>query len=78
MRMAFSRRSSFGMKCIQCGHELIAPERSEFRRNSRARHIWHCEKCSCCFETLGLFPAGAQTTKHRMVRDDNYLSVLVA
>jgi len=30
MRMRVSNpRSSFGMKCVQCGNELIAPERSE-------------------------------------------------
>ena len=30
MRMRVSNpRSSFGMKCVQCSNELIAPERSE-------------------------------------------------
>ncbi len=24
-------RSSFGTDCVQCGNELIAPERSEYR-----------------------------------------------
>ena len=31
-------RSSFGMKCVQCSNELIAPERSEYWSDKRACH----------------------------------------
>jgi hypothetical protein len=54
---ASNGRSSFGMKCVQCSNELVAPERSEYWSDKRACHIWHCRKCSCCFESLVLFPA---------------------
>ena len=47
---ASTRRSSFGMKCVQCSNELVAPERSEHWSDRRACHIWYCRKCSCCFE----------------------------
>ena len=50
-----NRRSSFGMKCVQCGHRLIAPERSEYWSDKRACHIWYCRKCSCCFRVLFVF-----------------------
>ena len=49
-----NRRSSFGMKCVQCSNELIAPERSEYWSDKRACHIWYCRKCSCCFESARL------------------------
>ena len=29
--VAPKRRSSFGTDCVQCGDELIAPDRSEYR-----------------------------------------------
>jgi hypothetical protein len=58
MRMSVSsRRSSFGMACVQCSNELVAPERSEHWSDRRACHIWYCRKCSCYFESLVLFPA---------------------
>jgi ribosomal protein L37AE/L43A len=44
-----NRRSSFGIKCIQCGSEQIAPERSEYWSDRHAFHIWHCPKCTTTF-----------------------------
>ena len=42
VRMRVSnRRSSFGMKCVQCGNELLAPERSEYWSDKRTCHIWY-------------------------------------
>ena len=78
MGIISNRRSSFGMKCIQCSDEMIAPERSEFCNDGRARNFWYCEKCSCRFETLVSFSATTNSTKYPMTRDDNYLSLLVA
>jgi hypothetical protein len=40
------------MKCIQCDHELIAPERSEYRDERQIAYFWHCSKCDCCFEVI--------------------------
>ena len=41
------RSSSFGMKCVQCSNELIAPEGSEHWNDRHVRHLWHCSKCDC-------------------------------
>jgi hypothetical protein len=48
---ASNLRSHFGMCCVQCSNELIAPERCEYWRDSPVRHVWHCPKCRCCFES---------------------------
>ena len=50
--IASDRRSRFGMKCVQCDNELIAPEWSEYRSKHQNRHLWRCWKCDCCFETI--------------------------
>jgi hypothetical protein len=46
--------SSFGIKCVQCSNQLIAPERSEYWNERHVRHLWQCPKCDCCFETANL------------------------
>ena len=53
--MLSSRRSKFGMTCVQCSSELIAPERSEFRNERQVRHLWHCWECDFCFESPSRF-----------------------
>jgi transcriptional regulator NrdR family protein len=50
--MAPARRSSFGMSCFHCDSELIAPEWTEHRNERHIRHLWHCSKCHCRFETV--------------------------
>ena len=50
--MPSARRSSFGMRCVHCDNELIAPEWTEHRNERHIRHLWHCWKCDCCFETV--------------------------
>ena len=45
-----NRRSKFGMTCVQCSNELIAPKWSEYRNERQIRHLWHCWKCDFCFE----------------------------
>jgi hypothetical protein len=49
--IASARRSSFGMNCVHCDYELIAPEWTEHRNERHIRHLWHCWKCDCRFET---------------------------
>jgi hypothetical protein len=51
------RSSSFGMKCVQCSNELIAPEGSEHWNDRHVRHLWHCPKCDCSFKTAVLISA---------------------
>ena len=51
--IASARRSSFGMRCVHCDNELIAPEWTEHRNERHIiRHLWHCWRCHCCFETV--------------------------
>jgi hypothetical protein len=38
--MLSNRRSTFGIDCVQCHEELIAPEKSEYRDGSHIRHLW--------------------------------------
>ncbi len=69
--MVPNRRSSFGMSCVQCGNELIAPEWSEYRSTHQNRHLWRCWKCDCCFETIVKMEDNA-------LRDEIYPLPLVA
>jgi hypothetical protein len=34
------RRSLFGVTCVRCGNDLIAPEKSEHLDDRRIRHLW--------------------------------------
>jgi len=69
-----NRRSSFGMKCVQCANELIAPEWSEYRNERQVHHVWHCWKCDCCFETV----VDTKSIEDIMTRDDIFPTLLVA
>jgi hypothetical protein len=33
-------RSTFGITCVQCHEELIAPDKSEYRVGMHIRHVW--------------------------------------
>ena len=71
-RMVPNRRSTFGISCVRCDEELIAPDRSEYRADTHIRHLWHCAKCASLFETIEQIPVEAMTT------DDILPSLLVA
>ena len=66
------RRSTFGINCVRCSEQLIAPDRSEYRAGTHIRHLWHCPKCSAHFESIEQIPVEAMTT------DDILPSLLVA
>ena len=70
--MVSNRRSTFGINCVRCKDELIAPERSEYRQGTDIRHLWHCSNCETSFESLETIPVEAVTT------DDVFPSALVA
>jgi hypothetical protein len=53
----------FGMRCIRCNHEIIAPHKSEFLDNEVIRHLWHCPCCKAIFESIPRFPANAKLVK---------------
>ena len=50
--IASKHRSSFGTDCVQCGNELIAPERSEYRGGRHVLHLWRCPNCGHSFEVI--------------------------
>jgi hypothetical protein len=50
--IASARPSSFGLRCVHCDNELIAPEWTEHSSERHIRHLWHCRKCDCRFETV--------------------------
>ena len=66
------QRSSFGMRCVQCGNRLFNPEWSEYRNDRRVHHLWHCWKCGCYFET------DVDSIEDIKTRDDVFPSLLVA
>ena len=56
-------RSLFGVTCVRCGNDLIAPEKSEHLDDRRIRHLWHCPKCRVRFEAFLRFPAEAKSIR---------------
>jgi hypothetical protein len=68
--MSSNRRSTFGVTCVQCHEELIAPDKSEYYAGAHIRHLWHCSSCSAHFESIEQIPVGAMTS------DDIFLSAV--
>ena len=68
--MAFDPRSLFGIDCVQCGNELIAPENTEYVDHQLIRHLWHCPKCRARFETFPRFPPDAKRVKDLTSKND--------
>jgi hypothetical protein len=68
-----NRHSRFGMRCVQCSDELLAPEWSEVRNERQVHHVWRCWKCDCCFEII----ADAESTEGIKTRDNIFPSLLV-
>jgi hypothetical protein len=65
------RRSSFGIDCIQCANDLIAPDRSKYRDERQVVHLWHCPKCDFCFEVIT--PADTRSIEDIMRRIEDIL-----
>jgi transcriptional regulator NrdR family protein len=70
--MVPNRRSTFGIICVQCHEELIAPDKSEYHAGTHIRHLWHCSNCSARFESIEQIPVEAMTL------DDIFLSEAAA
>jgi hypothetical protein len=58
-----SRVSMFGISCIGCGHELIAPEESAYLDTGLIRHFWRCPKCHAYFKSIPRFPRDAPVVR---------------
>jgi hypothetical protein len=69
--MVSIRPSTFGINCVRCKDELIAPERSEYRHGTQIRHLWYCSNCDTSFESLVSIAIEAMTT------DDIFPSIVV-
>jgi hypothetical protein len=77
----FNRRSGFGIRCVQRGDELIAPEWSEYRNEQQVHHVWRCWKCDCCFETFANIESmedNIASMEDIETSDDIFPSLLVA
>jgi hypothetical protein len=48
----------FGMRCVRCDHEIIAPRDTELLDDRVIRHVWHCPSCTARFESFPRFPKG--------------------
>ena len=60
----------FGIQCVRCNHEIIAPRYSEFLADGVIRHVWHCPKCTAWFESFPRFPADAKLVREVMTKVD--------
>ncbi len=67
---ASARQSSFGMRCAHCDNFIIAPAWTEHRNERHIRHLWHCWRGDCIFETV--------VDNRRVTTDENSGSRLVA
>ena len=56
-------RSKFGMTCVQCSNELIAPEWSEYWNERQVHQVWHCTNCRACLGSLAVFPAETKSMR---------------
>jgi hypothetical protein len=56
----------FGIQCVRCDHEIIAPRKAEFVDDQLIRHIWHCPCCKAVFESFPRFPKNAKLVKEVM------------
>jgi hypothetical protein len=56
----------FGMRCVRCHHEIIAPHKTELLDDKVIRHLWHCPNCKARFESFPRFPKDAKLVKEVM------------
>ena len=59
----FTTRSIYGMDCVQCGEDIIAPEISECVGERQVRHFWHCSNCGCRSEESAYFCVNVEPTQ---------------
>jgi hypothetical protein len=53
----------FGIQCVRCDHEIIAPRKAEFVDDQVIRHVWQCPWCKAVFESFPRFPADAKSVR---------------
>jgi len=75
---ASTRRSDYGMTCVQCGDLMIAPEWSEYEDERHVLNLWSCTKCGCQFEIEAVVPAGTKSVSDDVAIRAFFPSLLVA
>ncbi len=60
----------FGIKCVRCDYEIIAPRRAELLDGKVIRHVWHCPRCNAWFESFPRFPPTARSVRETMMTVD--------
>jgi len=60
----------FGIDCVRCNYDIIAPRHSEFLHDGVIRHVWHCPKCKARFESFPRFPPDAKLVREAMMKVD--------
>jgi hypothetical protein len=60
----------FGIQCVRCAHEIIAPCKAELLDDRVIRHLWHCPNCKATFESFPRFPKTAKSVKEVMMSVD--------
>lgn len=60
----------FGMRCVRCNHEIIAPHKTELLDDEVIRHFCHCACCKAMLESFPRFPANAKLVRDVMMSVD--------
>jgi hypothetical protein len=60
----------FGMRCVRCDYEIIAPHKTELLDDNVIRHLWHCCRCKAYFESFPRFRAKARSVRELMASVD--------
>ena len=60
----------YGIQCVRCNHEIIAPRKTELLDDKVIRHLWHCPRCEALFESFPRFPANAKLVREVMISVD--------
>ncbi len=65
------RRCNFGISCVRCKGELVAPAKSECWSEGQIRHHWRCPTCGYRFKTI------VETNSDKDAMGDNILRSLL-
>ena len=55
--------SLFGIQCVRCAHEIIAPHKTELLDDKTIRHVWHCPSCMALFEVFSAISEECEISK---------------
>jgi hypothetical protein len=69
-RQVDKKQRMFGIHCVRCDYEIIAPLRTELLDDKLIRHIWDCQHRKGRFESFPRFPKDARLVKEVMTKVD--------